>query len=89
MGPGVPHAVLTKESSICSGGHFYLWETMEKSLHAMIHVILLPGVITNAELPSTRNVLIRFLAYFHDGMILKHRTREGVYSKSAVIHLFT
>lgn len=78
MYPGLPHAVFTLEPAICSGGHFYLWATMEKTFFAMVHALLMPSYLLNADHAISREVLIRYMHYLHCEMIINGKSRAGM-----------
>ncbi|RXW19323.1 hypothetical protein EST38_g6530 [Candolleomyces aberdarensis] len=78
MPPGMLHAVFTLESSVCTGGHYYSWETMEHTLHALIRSMIMSDEIINTEdyADQSRQILLRMMGYLHEEMILNDRTHK-------------
>lgn len=71
--------VFTLDTSLCSGGHYYNWSSMEKTLYGMVHSFLASNYITNADHPVTLEVLVRYMSFLHSEMIVKGRTHKGLY----------
>ncbi|RXW12111.1 hypothetical protein EST38_g13742, partial [Candolleomyces aberdarensis] len=78
MPPGMLHAVFTIESSVCTGGHYYAWETMEHTLHALVRSTINSHQVINTEAhaPDSRQILLRMMGYLHEEMILNDRTHK-------------
>lgn len=80
MPPGMLHAVFTLDAAVCDGGHFYMWETMEHTLHSLIRSLLLAHQVVNTDqyADRCRQVLLRMMGYIHDRMIVKNMTHKGL-----------
>ncbi|RXW13167.1 hypothetical protein EST38_g12687 [Candolleomyces aberdarensis] len=78
MPPGMLHAVFTIESSVCTGGHYYLWETMEHTLHSLIRSAIMSHQIINTEnyAAESRQILLRMMGFLHEEMIMNYRTHD-------------
>ncbi len=79
MPPGMLHAVFTLDSSVCSGGHYYTWETMEHTLHALIRSTIISDRVVNTDeyATSSRQLLVRMMGYLHEEMIVRGQSHEG------------
>ena len=79
MPPGMLHCVATFEASVCTGGHFYSWETMEHTLHALIRSTLISDQVVNTEeyASDARQMIVRMAGYLHHEMVLNDRTHDG------------
>lgn len=66
MKPNTPHLVITPESSICYGSHFYaLSTTIHDSCHGLLHTFVASLLLTNTEhTTALRDLLCRTLAYY-------------------------
>ncbi|RXW15279.1 hypothetical protein EST38_g10577 [Candolleomyces aberdarensis] len=78
MPPGMLHAVFTIKSSVCTGGHYYLWETMEHTIHALIRSTIMSHQIINTEnyAAESRQILLRMMGFLHEEMIMNYRTHD-------------
>lgn len=65
MRPNTPHLVITPESSICYGGHFYAVSTLRETCHGLLHTFVASTLITNTDhTTGSRDLLRRLLTYF-------------------------
>lgn len=65
MRPNTPHLVITPESSICYGGHFYASSTIRDSCHGLLHTFVASSLLTNTEhTAASRDLLRRMLTYY-------------------------
>jgi hypothetical protein len=72
MQPGVVHLVFTLEDSVCVGGHFYMFESLRRSLHSGVQEALLGQTNTNTEHLGSEEILYRLLTYVDcNGNIIK------------------
>lgn len=65
MRPNTPHLVMTPESSICYGGHFYTCSTIRETCYGLLHTFVASSLITNTHhTAASRDILRRLLTYF-------------------------
>ncbi|KAF6746711.1 hypothetical protein DFP72DRAFT_855069 [Ephemerocybe angulata] len=63
--PGVMYAAVTVQPTLCSGGHYYIWETMDRTLYARIHALLQGNSSPNPGCVVVSEILGRFMVYLH------------------------
>lgn len=81
MRPNTPHFVLTAESAICHGGHFYAMSSIRDSIFGIYHMFCCNAVITNTEHTKDSHLLIlRIVTYLHHMLV---RDEFGVYSSDS------
>jgi hypothetical protein len=75
MRPNTPHAVLTVDSAICHGGHFYAMATMEDTNNGFLNSFLGSTLLTNTQHTSDAQLLLRRMVAHYHRMIV----HEGIY----------
>ncbi|KAF8231432.1 hypothetical protein L208DRAFT_1277151, partial [Tricholoma matsutake] len=61
-----PHTVLTVDSAICYGGHFYASSMLEESNFGFFNSFLGSTLLTNAQHTSDAQLMLQqMVAYFH------------------------
>ncbi|KAJ3526490.1 hypothetical protein NMY22_g10143 [Coprinellus aureogranulatus] len=63
MPPGVLHSVVTTETAVCTGGHYYAWGTMQQTLWSLIHVRI-SDQSTNTTHSVWGEALVRISIFF-------------------------
>lgn len=63
MRPCTPHAVVTPESAICLGGHFYAISTLRESCFGVLQSFSTSQVVTNTEHIDTSRFLLERITY--------------------------
>lgn len=66
MRPNTPHIVMTLESSITYGRHFYATSTMRATAVGIVHTFLLNSEITNTDHPACWKILQRMLLFWFE-----------------------
>lgn len=70
MRPNTPHFVLTTESAICHGGHFYAMSSIRDTIFAIYHMFCCSKKITNTEHSKDSHLLIlRLVTYVHHMLV--------------------
>jgi hypothetical protein len=70
MKPGMPHAVVTFEASICHGGHFYAMSTIHATVYGIMHTLVGSNILTNAEhTTDSRMLLQQLVSDMHHHMV--------------------
>lgn len=65
MPPGTPHLVVTLESSICHGGHFYTLSGFRKTFIAVINSQLQSTFVTNTHYDAATVMLLRMVGWMY------------------------
>src|ERR1700679_1405191 len=66
MRPNTPHFVVTPESAICHGGHFYAMSTIQDTVFVLYHMFVASKRVTNTEHSHDAHLLLRrMVIYFH------------------------
>jgi hypothetical protein len=66
MRPNTPHFVVTPESAICHGGHFYAMSTIQDTVFGLYHMFVASKRVTNTEHSHDAHLLLRrMVAYLH------------------------
>ena len=58
MRPNTPHFVVTPESAICHGGHFYAMSTIRDTIFGIYHMFVASKNITNTEHTQDAHLLL-------------------------------
>ena len=65
MRPNTPHMVVTVDSAICHGGHFYATSTLVETNYGFFNSFLGSTLITNTQHTSDAQLMLRrMIAYF-------------------------
>ena len=71
MHPNTPHYVLTPQSVICHGGHFYAMSAMHDTIFGILHMFALSNFITNTEHSQASHLLLwRVILHVHHVLIV-------------------
>ncbi|KAJ3728273.1 hypothetical protein C8R42DRAFT_558149, partial [Lentinula raphanica] len=70
MPPCTPHFVVTSESSICFGGHFYCSRMMERTCYGILHTFVTSKLLTNTNHISTYQGLLNIMLWWHDAIVV-------------------
>jgi len=66
MRPNTPHFVVTPESAICHGGHFYAMSTIQDTVFGLYHMFVASTRVTNTEHSEDAHLLLRrMVVYLH------------------------
>jgi hypothetical protein len=66
MRPNTPHFVVTPESAICHGGHFYAMSTIQDTVFGLYHMFVASKRVTNTEHSHDAHLLLRrMVIYVH------------------------
>jgi hypothetical protein len=66
MRPNTPHFVVTPESAICHGGHFYAMSTIQDTVFGLYHMFVASKRVTNTEHSHDAHLLLRrMVTYLH------------------------
>lgn len=66
MRPNTPHFVVTPESAICHGGHFYAMSTIQDTVFGLYHMFVASKKVTNTEHSHDAHLLLRrMVTYLH------------------------
>jgi hypothetical protein len=76
MRPNTPHFVVTPESAICHGGHFYAMSTIRDTIFGMYHMFVASKSITNTEHTQDAHLLLRRLVIHAHYVIVKHGSNQ-------------
>ncbi|KAF9033653.1 hypothetical protein BJ165DRAFT_1410374 [Panaeolus papilionaceus] len=77
MRPADLHSIVTIEHAICHGGHYYSLHLMHRTLQAMVHILMVGGIVTNNNHPQCTVLLRRMLAFVHETMVRsKHQNNR-------------
>jgi hypothetical protein len=71
MRPNTPHFVVTPESAICHGGHFYAMSTIRDTIFGMYHMFVASKNITNTEHTQDAHLLLRRLVVYAHYVFVK------------------
>jgi hypothetical protein len=70
MQPNTPHFVVTPESVICHGGHFYAMSMIQDKVFGLYHMFVASKRVTNTEHSHDAHLLLqRMVAYLHNVLI--------------------
>ena len=72
MRPNTPHFVVTPQSAICHGGHFYAMSTIRDTIFGMYHMFVASKNITNTEHTQDALLLLRRLIVHAHYIFVKH-----------------
>ena len=72
MRPNTPHCIVTFESAICKGGHFYASSTIRDTCYGYLHSFVASTLLTNTEHTTEAQLLLRHLLDFYLGEYLRH-----------------
>jgi hypothetical protein len=72
MRPNTPHFVITPESAICHGGHFYAMSTIRDTIFGIYHMFVASKSITNTEHTRDSQLLLRRLVVHAHYVLVKH-----------------
>ena len=72
MWPNTPHFVVTPESEICYGGHFYVMLTIWDTIFGMYHMFVASKNITNTEHTQDAHLLLQWLVVYAHYVFVKH-----------------
>lgn len=65
MKPNTPHLVVTPQSSICHGGHYYATSTIRQTCHGIMHTFVACSLLTNTEHTTASRELLRRILFFY------------------------
>src|SRR5262245_36360460 len=68
MQPCTPHAVITTDSAICIGGHFYAASTLRLSCYGIFQSFNASSVVTNTEHVQTSRYLLQRIMVMIEGL---------------------
>ena len=72
MRPNTPHFVVTPESAICHGGHFYAMSTIRDTIFGIYHMFVASKNITNTEHTQDAHLLLRRLVVHAHSVLVKN-----------------
>jgi hypothetical protein len=87
MRPNTPHFVVTPESAICHGGHFYATSTIQDTVFGIYHMFVASRNITNTEHTQDAQLLLRRLVIYLHYILIKHRTKTYLVTASPTPHV--
>jgi hypothetical protein len=76
MRPNTPHFVLTPESAICHGGHFYAMSTIRDTIFGMYHMFAASRTITNTEHTEDAFTLLRRMVVYMHYILVQGKSRS-------------
>ncbi|TFK17417.1 hypothetical protein FA15DRAFT_568602, partial [Coprinopsis marcescibilis] len=66
MPPNTPHAVFTVENSICKGGFFYSYRSMDRTFAGMVNSTFINSSVTNTDHPVSRTLIRRMVHHLYN-----------------------
>jgi hypothetical protein len=75
MRPNTPHFVVTPESAICHGGHFYAMSAIRDTVFGIYHMFVASKNITNTEHTQDAHLLLRRLVVYTHYVLVKNESR--------------
>ncbi|KAF8240400.1 hypothetical protein L208DRAFT_1212558, partial [Tricholoma matsutake] len=71
MWPNTPHFVVTPESAICHGGHFYAMSTIQDMVFRLYHMFVASKRVTNTEHSHDAHLLFQRMVTYLDYVLVK------------------
>jgi hypothetical protein len=75
MRPNTPHFVVTPESAICHGGHFYAMSTIQDTVFGLYHMFVASKRVTNTEHSYDAHLLLRRMVVYVHHVLVKHGSK--------------
>src|ERR1700679_1666479 len=75
MRPNTPHFVVTPESAICHGGHFYAMSTIQGTVFGLYHMFVASKRVTNTEHSYDAHILLRRMVVHVHHVLVKHGSK--------------
>lgn len=75
MRPNTPHFVVTPESAICHGGHFYAMSTIRDTVFGIYHMFVASKKVTNTEHSQDAHLLLRRMLIHVHYVLVKHGSK--------------
>ena len=75
MWPNTPHFVVTPESAICHGGHFYAMSTIQDMVFGLYHMFVASKRVTNTEHSYDAHILLRRMVVHVHHVLVKHGSK--------------
>jgi hypothetical protein len=77
MRPNTPHFVVTPQSAICHGGHFYAMSTIRDTIFGIYHMFVASRNITNTEHTQDAHLLLRRLVVHTHYVLVKRGSKHN------------
>src|ERR1700733_1041346 len=77
MRPNTPHFVVTPESAICHGGHFYAMSTIQDTVFGLYHMFVASKRVTNTEHSEDAHLLLRRMVVYLHYVLVKHGSKSN------------
>ena len=87
MRPNTPHFVVTPESAICHGGHFYAMSTIQDTVFGIYHTFVAGRNITNTEHTEDACLLLQRLIIHIHNVLVKCSPHLNQPAKPAASHI--
>jgi len=78
MRPNTPHFVVTPDSAICHGGHFYAMSTIRDTIFGIYHMFVASKNITNTEHTKDAHLLFRRLVIYCHYILIQNQDKQGL-----------
>jgi hypothetical protein len=78
MRPNTPHFVVTPQSAICHGGHFYAMSMIRDTIFGIYHMFVASRNITNTEHTQDAHLLLRRLVVHTHYLLIKRGSKHNL-----------